>query len=708
MNLFKSVNRLIPFFAGIIFIIVRLIGDVVFYFLGLINTDNLQMWRLISSLVIGASFYLYFFADTYKKTDEDSGDLSEGFMSELGQILMFLLGLLISRVFVPDSFSENGQIFNIFGLLVVELNLFISIVLSAQILWFLHKWLLIRRHKKTVTYIRIISAGLMYLIGYEIINYISPSFDFLESINSFFLLVFTIIVFLAAKKNAWIATLPRSRKFRFLWLSLIVWIITLSMSIVSSTESSFAKSILTLHIPGTSYLYQASILFITAYSIRLFFAVLFALPTTGIMERRTSEITSLTYLNRFITDSASKDVSYLMETVTQLALHASGGSAVWTEIYNDDNSVKIGAAINLNPVVIISAHENTNLKNSFLSIVKPNLIASVPESQEFSFLNSYIPVAKAMIAIPLFEGTKRFGTLVVLDSEEFGLEQDDVKVLAAFGDNVNLALENSRLLKDSIEKERYQSELMIAKRIQNQLLPQTLPIITNFSISAFSIPADEVGGDYYDVVQIKDGRTCVVIGDVSGKGMSAAFYMAQLKGVVHSFAPRADGPADLLKKINATLFGLMEKKSFITMGCLAIDNKYGQITFARAGHMPLIVKSENKLIELAPKGIGIALSPAHIFDKLIDEATLLLDSHDVCLLYTDGVNELRNQDGEELGVDSIRKKMMSEKIDSAEELIEKLEGMTLDFKSTAHQHDDMTSVAIHFRGIKIQYPENLE
>ena len=700
---FGKVNKTVPLIAAVIFILLKLSGDIIFLLLGIIDAGTVGLWKVVSSGAIAGAFYYYLFADSAERRllILETENLGDKFMNDMGKTLLFALGLVIFLIIAPEVVDTGFSAMNIFSLILLDTVSVYSLFFATYTLYILHKWLLIRRHKKTSFYITVATYSIAYLMIYEAVVLVFFEYDQLQMLNNWIIAVNAAFVFLATKKNAWIAMLPRSIKFRYLWLSLLLWVVSLPISIaLAAGDSNLYLSMASL-MPGSRILLQASMLFMAAYCTRLFFAVLMALPTTGIMERRTSEISSLTYMNRFITDSASKDTSYLMGTVTQLAMHSINAGGVWSEIYEDDGTVSIGASININPQALTAAHENSYLKQMMINTTKPLLVPSIPESRQFSFMENFVPTAQTMIIAPLFEGAKRFGSLVVIDTEEYGFEADDVKILAAFGDNVNLALENSRLLKDSIEKERLRSELVIAKNIQNQLLPQSLPTIPNFSISAFSRPAEEVGGDYYDYVTLADGRLCVVIGDVSGKGMSAAFYMAQLKGVVHSLAHQSSGPADLLKRINKTLFGIMDKQSFITMCCLAIDNKYGQISYARAGHMPLILAGDSKIALQVPKGIGVGLSGERVFDRFIEEETTLLDKGDRCLIFTDGINELRNVGVEEFGTNTLADIVRDADGYSAQQIINKIIETTDNYMNGVPQHDDMTAVAVVFNGIKL-------
>jgi serine phosphatase RsbU (regulator of sigma subunit) len=163
---------------------------------------------------------------------------------------------------------------------------------------------------------------------------------------------------------------------------------------------------------------------------------------------------------------------------------------------------------------------------------------------------------------------------------------------------------------------------MIAKDIQKKLLPSSLPEISGFSLSSINIFADEVGGDYYDCVKLKDNSYCFIIADVSGKGMPAAFYMAQLKGAALAMAQVSSSGAELLKRINKAFYGSMEKKMYITMQTLTINPDDDIVFISRAGHMPAVLKSKNEIKWIKPNGIGIGLAKPEIFDPVLEEIAI--------------------------------------------------------------------------------------
>ena len=155
-----------------------------------------------------------------------------------------------------------------------------------------------------------------------------------------------------------------------------------------------------------------------------------------------------------------------------------------------------------------------------------------------------------MVIVPLLSHNQVIGILYATKEAPFGFDKDDVDVISAFADQATIAIENARLIQEEMEKRKMEEELIVAQEIQRGLLPATLPLIPNFEIAGNTISSKHVGGDYYDFIELGKDRLGVVIADVAGKGIPAAFYMTMIKGIIQSLALTEAAPHELLKQIN--------------------------------------------------------------------------------------------------------------------------------------------------------------
>jgi sigma-B regulation protein RsbU (phosphoserine phosphatase) len=276
--------------------------------------------------------------------------------------------------------------------------------------------------------------------------------------------------------------------------------------------------------------------------------------------------------------------------------------------------------------------------------------------------------------------------------------KDQLGELAGSFNQMTASIEN--LLQTAAEKKRLEEELRIARQIQMSLLPRGPLDVAGLAVTALCVPAREVGGDYYDFFPLPQNRLGVLIADVSGKGTSAALYMAELKGLVLSLSQIYFSPRQLLTEVNRIISENLDSRSFITMTYAIIDLDGGTVTFARAGHTPLIYLAAHNVSPpaaqvLVPSGMVVGLridGAAEKFAELLEEQTLMLGAGDILVLYTDGITEAMNIDADLFG-DSRLSRIVEEHghLDSAE-LRERILREIEAFVGGADQHDDMTMI----------------
>jgi serine phosphatase RsbU (regulator of sigma subunit) len=277
--------------------------------------------------------------------------------------------------------------------------------------------------------------------------------------------------------------------------------------------------------------------------------------------------------------------------------------------------------------------------------------------------------------------------------------QDQLGELAESFNSMTASIED--LLLQAAEKKRLEEELRIAHEIQMSLLPQGPLVMPGLSVTALCVPAREVGGDYYDFLPLDNDRVGVLIADVSGKGTSAALYMAELKGLVLSLSEIHRSPRDLLIAANRIIAHHLDARSFITMTYAIIDMRTRTMTYARAGHTPLIyvpgVGVQSRLAQiLAPDGmvLGLKLDKGEMFERLLEEETIPLNPGDLCLFFTDGISEAMNAYDDCFGETRLGEIVQNHSHLSSEELRERVLREIAAFVGDAPQHDDMTMILL--------------
>ncbi len=236
------------------------------------------------------------------------------------------------------------------------------------------------------------------------------------------------------------------------------------------------------------------------------------------------------------------------------------------------------------------------------------------------------------------------------------------------------------------------SELGIAGETQKSILPESFPKTGEFEVHASMVPAREVGGDLYDVIPLSDGRTCLIVADVSGKGMSAALLMMAARTAFKAAVLRSCDPSAALTEANNLLCEDSPAEMFVTAIALVYDPSTGECTYASAGHhAPIRISSSGDATELDLQG-GVALGM--LADGGYDNHTVTLESGDALVCYTDGVTEAMSVDHEEFGLDRLLEVFSSGAFSDAETGTTRIFNAVHEFAGEADQSDDITCLCL--------------
>jgi sigma-B regulation protein RsbU (phosphoserine phosphatase) len=263
----------------------------------------------------------------------------------------------------------------------------------------------------------------------------------------------------------------------------------------------------------------------------------------------------------------------------------------------------------------------------------------------------------------------------------------------------------SSLLSEMAEKKRLEEELRIARDIQMSLLPQGAMLMPGLQMTAHCSPAREVGGDYYDFFRIDDSRIGILIADVSGKGTSAALYMAELKGLMLSLSQIHTSPRELMLAANRIIADNLDSRSFITMTYLVVDVERRVMTYARAGHTPLIHLTGRGLARrariLTPDGmvLGLKFDRGEKFAAALEEVFVPLGPGDLVALFTDGLSEAMNATDDMFGENRLSTLIEEHAELPFDELRERILREVRDFTGEAGPHDDMTLILLRVEDV---------
>jgi sigma-B regulation protein RsbU (phosphoserine phosphatase) len=243
-----------------------------------------------------------------------------------------------------------------------------------------------------------------------------------------------------------------------------------------------------------------------------------------------------------------------------------------------------------------------------------------------------------------------------------------------------------------IEKERLERELQVAADIQLSILPDELPVLDDFDFGARILPARQVGGDLYDVFFLKDGNVGVLIGDVADKGVPSAIFMARAHAFIMAEADIGVTAGEVLRLVNGHITRLQKSTQFVTVLYGILDLKTRVFSYARAGHEPPLLLHADGTVERLPHNAGMALG---LWDPVtLDERSVELPQGSTLFLFTDGMTDCRNPQGDAFGMERIKTTLGGLSNRTAQHVCDHMLGTLLNYQDGAKQDDDVTLVAI--------------
>ena len=320
------------------------------------------------------------------------------------------------------------------------------------------------------------------------------------------------------------------------------------------------------------------------------------------------------------------------------------------------------------------------------------------EAPELAKLRGSAFGSASIIAASLRYGNQDLGVLALAQGpigQPFS--QGDFVVFKSIAEQSAFALYNAIIYSMANEKKRLDHDLEIARDIQRILLPSEAPAINGFQISGLNAPARQVSGDYFDYIQVDEERLGVAIADVSGKGVPASLIMAICRSVLRAEAARNPSPADVLRKVNRQLYPDIKEDMFISMAYLILNHQRdGGITLARAGHdAPLLYKRQSETVTpVKSPGMVVGIDSGNVFDRLTTDFAVPLERDDCLVLYTDGVTETLNLDGDEFGLERMMQSVRASATNGAQAIVRKIIEDVRDFTGSVPQNDDITLIAI--------------
>jgi sigma-B regulation protein RsbU (phosphoserine phosphatase) len=323
-------------------------------------------------------------------------------------------------------------------------------------------------------------------------------------------------------------------------------------------------------------------------------------------------------------------------------------------------------------------------------IAKADLDPRVPH-----FERSLLDVS-SLLMVPMRFRHEVMGIICVVNRvDQIPLGERDQNLLQALADQASLSIYYAQF-RDALEqKRRMDQDLDLAQRIQKSLLPRELPQVKGLSVHAFNLAAQEVGGDYYDVIPLDDQHVGFAVADVSGKGIGGALMMSICRSVLRAHTSQNLDPASVLREVNQTMVADMYEDMFVTMLYMVYNTETRELAMARAGHDPALVLYPDKEVKrIDSGGMGIGLVKGDLFGSIIETVRITLDPGTVILVYTDGITEAMNEKQQEWGLEPLFRTLKAGRTYTPSHISEMVQERVLRFVGEAPQYDDMTLMVL--------------
>lgn len=600
-------------------------------------------------------------------------------------LLTTILSLIIRFVFNflgSSALAKNIIIINFFYHL--NIGLVLVFLISTFVAW--KRLILYQKSKLLLNSFKAFEYALIGGLFFNLLGY--GVFEIPFNIVFSILLIMALVLSFNLK---WVAYLNFKQKWKSI-LFIVLVLIYLSYFFLNLVRYSDEN---TLVIDLISDVYVLALFaFIFIYSVIAVLVIVFNLPTSSVFEKKLEEVVSFQRLSQSIPSGKNEDQVY--EILLDSSVSAVFADAAWIEILDKRSAIVKTNTFNVTEDKLESIKEQIR-ENELKQIFKSDFdLEHLPHRVTGSLKGTAF---RSVLVYPVMAKTQHVATLVLLKEVSDGFDKEMAGIIETFVNQANISIENFRLLNEAIKNERYKEELKIANRVQKSLLPDKLINNDKIEISAFSKAADEVGGDYYDVFSFNSNKIAVVMGDVSGKGTSAAFNMSQMKGIFHSLVQLDLTPKEFMINANNALSRCLERSSFITLALYIIDFDKKVVQFSRAGHSPtLYYKAESKQAYFfETKGMGLGILRNNEFHKYVEVNEFKYHPSDVVVLYTDGITEATNTNKEEYGYPKLKESLEKYAEKTPEEICEGLVNDLYQFADEKTMDDDYSLLILKFK-----------
>jgi sigma-B regulation protein RsbU (phosphoserine phosphatase) len=390
---------------------------------------------------------------------------------------------------------------------------------------------------------------------------------------------------------------------------------------------------------------------------------------------------------------ASLDSEHVMNTIIHRSLRAVGAGQGAITLVGEKTDDPMRTLVRT--MVGSSEHRAFHLTDSLLGwmhINKKPLLINDPQHDERFLGVKWDESIRSLLCVPLLVKSELRGVLTVYNkksAEQF--TENDQRLLSIIASQSAQVVENARLYEEEQKLLRIQESLRLASEIQLGLLPKEPPIVPGYDVAGVSLPAQVVGGDYFDFIPMDEDRLAICLGDVSGKGLPAALLMASLQATIRGQTLVSPSPKECLERANKLLLESTDPQKFATFFYAILDTKTHRLTYCNAGHdRPFLVRHDDGPVRLDVGGTVLSFMEHACYEEVV----LPFDQDNTLVVFSDGITEATGDDDEQYGEERLAALIMDSIDETASGLIDKIVAAAREHAGDRPQMDDMTLVVI--------------
>lgn len=405
------------------------------------------------------------------------------------------------------------------------------------------------------------------------------------------------------------------------------------------------------------------------------------------------ELSILNDISTAINSSVSLDT--LIEKIVHKCikhLGAEQGTVTLLESHEQDSPFRTMIRSTDTSRDVLPYHLDTQLTGWMLKNKKPLLINNFQDDDDFQTVHSDDYPIRSLLSVPLILKGRLIGSLNVFNKKgEGGFTEGDKRLLTIIATQSAHVIENSRLLAEQQVLQLMQEEMRLACKIQMDLLPAEAPVIAGYDLAGRSIPAKAVGGDYFDFIQLDEHQIAICLGDVAGKGMPAALLMANLQATLRAQSEGVVSAENCIRRSNKLMFKSTDVDKFVTLFYAILNFEKHMLCYCNAGHnYPFVFRKNEEPIRLDVG--GLVLGALEEYDYR--EATVPFQPGDTLLIFSDGISEAQNENGDDFGEDRLAEVAAGCLEAPTTQIIDSIMQAVREFTGDIPQSDDMTILVV--------------